>query len=69
MVRPLETQTPPPTEVLTQWHAASGNFDQAFALLQDPAANGGVSAVLRIDPLFEGFRADPRFAAFTPAVR
>ena len=62
LITQLESQTPPPTEVLAQWHAATGNRDQAFALL-NASTGAAISSVLRIDPLFDDLRADKRFAA------
>jgi TolB-like protein/Flp pilus assembly protein TadD len=57
----LSGRQPRPTAVLAQWHAATGNYDTAFALLH--ATSGSMAPVLRIDPLYEGFRRDRRFSA------
>jgi TolB-like protein/Tfp pilus assembly protein PilF len=62
LIDQLESQTPPPLEMLVQWHAASGNRDKAFALLRAPS-NSAIAGVLRIDPLFDDLRADARFAS------
>jgi adenylate cyclase len=56
----LNGRQPKPAAVLTQWHAATGNYDAAYASASNAAA---LPAVLRIDPLFDGFRADRRFAS------
>jgi hypothetical protein len=51
--------------VLVQWHAAKGEYDKAFALAG--ATEGGVPSMMRIDPLFERFRADRRFQGAGPS--
>jgi TolB-like protein/Tfp pilus assembly protein PilF len=56
----LNRLQPKPAAVLTQWHAATGNYDAAFASAHEGVA---LPAMLRIDPLFDGFRADRRFNA------
>jgi TolB-like protein/Tfp pilus assembly protein PilF len=55
----LSRRQPRPAAILTQWHAAAGNYDAAY----ETVGSGGATlpAVMRIDPLFEGFRADRRF--------
>jgi hypothetical protein len=62
LIDQLESQTPRPHDVLAQWHAATGNRDQAFGLLRTPSSMA-ISGILRVDPLFDDLRADPRFAA------
>ena len=54
----LGRRRPLPEGLLTQWHAATGNYDAAFATAGKART---LPAVLRIDPLYAGFRADPRF--------
>jgi adenylate cyclase len=56
----LNNRQPRPTAVLAQWHAAMGNHDAAFALLG--GSGSALPAVMRIDPLYDAFRADSRFA-------
>jgi tetratricopeptide (TPR) repeat protein len=55
----LNSRQPRPSAVLIQWHAATGSYDTAFALADNRST--ALPAVLRVDPLFDGFRADPRF--------
>jgi tetratricopeptide (TPR) repeat protein len=61
VVKELTSLEPRPTAVLAQWHAATGNHDTAFALLHE--TSGSMAPVFRIDPLYAGLRADPRFSA------
>lgn len=56
----LSSRQPRATAVLAQWHAATGNYDTAFALLHE--TSGSMAPVLRIDPLYDGFRSDRRFS-------
>jgi TolB-like protein/Tfp pilus assembly protein PilF len=55
----LSHRRPAPEGVLVQWHAATGNYDAAYAMTEGST----LPAVMRIDPLYEGFRADRRFSA------
>ena len=62
IIRAIEAQTPRPDDILIQWHAAMGRHDTALDLMRARRqVNQGVMAVLQVDPLFEKFRADPRF--------
>lgn len=64
IMRTFQTQSPQPTGILVQWHAAMGDHDIAFKLMDSPRREDDAGpAVLRVDPLFESFRADRRFAA------
>ena len=58
----LNSRQPRPTGVLMQWHAATGNYDAAFELMKTQPAP---PAVLNVDPLFDGLRADRRFTPLT----
>jgi len=63
IIRAIEAQSPRPDDILIQWHAAMGRHDTALDLMRARRhVNQGVMAVLQVDPLFEKFRADPRFA-------
>jgi hypothetical protein len=48
-----------PQVALAQWFAANGNYDAAFAELRE-SKSAALPAVLQVDPLFEGLRADRR---------
>jgi TolB-like protein/Tfp pilus assembly protein PilF len=64
IIRGLESRTPPLADLLVQWHAATGDHDAAFNLMQASRRSGAtVPVVLRVDPLYDNFRADRRFAA------
>ena len=63
IIRDFETRTPKPTDLLLQWHAAIGNNEAALRLLPASGApTDGPRTALRVDPLFEAFRADPRYS-------
>ena len=60
LYKELSARGPDGQGALIQWHAATGNLDAAFALLNqvgEPPA-----PVLRVDPFFDQFRDDRRFA-------
>jgi TolB-like protein/Tfp pilus assembly protein PilF len=61
LIRDLQSRQPAPLGVLAQWHAATGNADEAFRMLA--RLEGPPPPVIRIDPLFDQFRADARYAA------
>ena len=63
LIGDFEARTPRPDTILLQWHAAQGNHDAAFQLLQRRPPTDAIPAVMRVDPLFDAFRADRRFAA------
>ena len=49
--------------LVSRFAISTGNNDEAFRLLGDSTA--ALPAVMKIDPLFEGLRADRRFSAST----
>jgi Tfp pilus assembly protein PilF len=51
----LAARGPQANVVLAQWHAAMGDYDQARRLLGGTPSEA-LPAVLRVDPLFDGFR-------------
>ncbi len=59
LIDEMSRRRPRPIVVLAQWHAARGEYDEAFGLIQ--SIDGGMPPMMRIDPLFEGFRSDRRF--------
>ncbi len=56
----LAARNPRAPVVLAQWFAANGNYDAAFAELRQ-TNSAALPAVLRVDPLFDGLRADRRW--------
>jgi len=64
--RRLLAQKPVPTTALAQWHAAAGESDTTFAMLERSLSDQpGSLRSLKVDPLFDGVRNDPRFADIT----
>jgi predicted Zn-dependent protease len=55
----LASRTPPPTGFMAQWHAATGNINEAIVLLN---RGSSPAPLLRVDPLFDALRVDARFA-------
>ena len=58
----LSSRRPRPSALLAQWHAAAGDYDAVFEELKQSGSTA-LPVVLTIDPLFEGLRADRRFAS------
>jgi tetratricopeptide (TPR) repeat protein len=63
IIKSFEASTPRPTDLLVQWYAATGNHDAAFDLMPASAPRDAAPPVLRVDPMYDAFRADQRFAA------
>jgi len=55
-----------PTTALAQWHAAAGESDATFVMLERSLSDQpGSLRSLKVDPLFDGVRNDPRFTDIT----
>jgi len=65
IIKGFDAERPPPADILVQWHAATGNHDEAFNLIRAMRdRQAPVPALLRVDPLYEPLRADQRFDAY-----
>ncbi len=65
----LRELEPLPVVPLAQWYAVTGQANEAFAVLTRGSVSGA-QPLVAIDPLFDGIRADPRFARLvTPITR
>jgi tetratricopeptide (TPR) repeat protein len=62
VLKELREQTPTPIAAIAQWRAATGNHAEAFEMLNRLLGTGSLPPGLKIDPLFDSFRADSRFA-------
>jgi hypothetical protein len=54
------TRLPRSDALLAQWHAALGEYDEAFRLARN--SRGSLVPLLRVDPLYAGIRGDRRFS-------
>jgi hypothetical protein len=63
---PQVAEKPVPTTALAQWHAAADETDTMFAMLERSLSDQpGSLRSLKVDPLFDSVRNDPRFADIT----
>lgn len=62
VLKDLRSRTPLPAAALAQWYAVTGDQNAALDFLTRVGAQG-VSRSAGVDPLFDGVRGDPRFAA------
>lgn len=65
LFKDLSSRQPRLEGVLLQWHAATGNYDAAYDMADDSPT---LPSVMRIDPLYDGFRADRRFQTLATAL-
>ena len=61
----LNARRPPPASALLQWHATVGDISQALDMLAELNKRSSVPPNLGFDPLFELFRAEPRYTEIT----
>ncbi len=60
----LLARQPVPAAALAQWYAAAGNNEAAFEMLdRSVERRPNPLLALRVDPVFDGLRKDPRFDA------
>jgi hypothetical protein len=61
ILKDLESRTPVPRVALAQWYSSTGDVARGIAMLQRDTS-GGFGPAAEVDPMFDGLRADVRFA-------